>query len=203
MLTISETTDDDFSLIPNGSIWTAENLSSDIEIKDVKYRILSIVEQSLNEYQLTGLIYNETKFASIDKRKRIAKTQFSKPQIMTPRAKPSALSSTQGASVESLIAFDASHMKENGGFGFEDAEAGVSLKVNFGNVVDDSGVNRDDIGGYSVKVTRSGKSITFTLDADKTEFIAHLGDRDNIQYVNYRISVVDKNGIHEEIGLPI
>ena len=201
-LTVSELEDDDFSLIPNGSIWTAENLDSDIEIKDVKYRIISIVEQSINEYQLTCLIYNETKFNHIDRRKRIAKTQFSKPQVMTPRTKPSALSSTQGASLESLIV---------------NSKGVATLSVNFDNVVEDSGVNRDDIGGYNVEVYIGGfpnKSVVLrditdgsgrveTLGANNTSFKVLLGPRRKIQSVSYRIYVFDKDEVLEEIGLPV
>ena len=200
-LTVSELEDDDFSLIPNGSIWTVENLDPDVEIKDVKYRVISIVEQSINEYQLTCLIYNETKFNHIDRRKRIAKTQFSKPQVMTSRAKPSALSSTQGASLESLTV----------------DRGNATLNVNFDNIVEDSGVNRDDIGGYKVEVRRGGlptivvelmditdgRGRVETLGANNTSFKVFLGPRALIQSVSYRIYVFNKDNTFEEIGLPV
>jgi len=214
IVTISETDDDDFSLIPNGSIWTAENLDGDIEIKDVKYRIVSILENSPNEFEITGLIYNESKFNYVDDQKNIDKFQFSQPQLVPLRTKPPALSGSSGADAEEFLkvpilpggGIDHAYFDANFEL-YNDSYVGdlnyVYLFVDFSNIVFESGVNASNTSGYAVDVYRDGERIRFVLlGADNTSFTVLLGNRDDFTNVTYTIFVRDENGNLESIGLP-
>ena len=56
----------EFSAVQKGTVWSLQNTSSAYEIEEVEYRVLSVVEQSQGEYQVTALLYNRSKFNAID-----------------------------------------------------------------------------------------------------------------------------------------
>ena len=96
VITVSETTDEDFNLIKVGYIWSAQNTSADYEIEEVEYRVISVVENSSNEYQVTGMMYNSSKFGAVDRSKSVESTQQSKSLMteFTTADLPDALSDT-------------------------------------------------------------------------------------------------------------
>ena len=96
VITISETQDEDFNLIKAGYIWSAQNTAAEYEIEEIEYRVISVVENSSNEYQVTGMMYNSSKFGAVDRSKSVESTQQSKSLMteFTTADLPDALSDT-------------------------------------------------------------------------------------------------------------
>jgi len=70
-----------FDSVAVGTIWSAENTSSSLKIKEVEYRILSVTEETSGEYGIIAMMYAGSKFAAIDQGKNIIATQQCEPQL--------------------------------------------------------------------------------------------------------------------------
>jgi hypothetical protein len=70
-----------FESVAVGTIWSAENTSSSLKIKEIEYRVLSVTEETSGEYGVVAMMYAGSKFAAIDQGKNIIATQQSKPQL--------------------------------------------------------------------------------------------------------------------------
>ena len=72
---------EDFDSVAVGTIWSIQNLNTDYRIKEVEYRILSVVEQTAGEYTVTAMMYAASKFGAIDESRNLMATQQSMPQL--------------------------------------------------------------------------------------------------------------------------
>jgi len=193
VITVSETTDEDFNLIKVGYIWSAQNTSADYEIEEVEYRVISVVENSSNEYQVTGMMYNSSKFGAVDRSKSVESTQQSKSLMteFTTADLPDALSAT-GVTLSVNVVTITSEMKTqnklptfNARFdlnvpverhldgGLEE----VYLELDIQDLADKNGVTPENTGGYVVEVNKAdGEKVRFALDGyDQTESKILLG----------------------------
>ncbi|MDA7495837.1 phage tail protein [bacterium] len=201
VVTISENTDDDFNLIEIGFIWSVQNTASEYEIEEVEYRVISVNEQSFNEYQVTAMMYNRSKFDAIDDSQNLTRTQQSKDITFDSGSLPSALQNLgDGATttitiinkntvlpqfdarfpnISTLGAFQASSIKN------------IFLTLNFSQLASDNGVDNKNTGGYVVEVYKSsGEKVRFSLDGfDNTEATILIGaeqDTSNMTFDIYR-----------------
>jgi predicted phage tail protein len=187
VITVSETTDEDFNLVEKGFIWSVQNTSSEYEIEEVEYRIISINEQSFNEYQITGMMYNRSKFAAVDDSQNLTKTQQSKNIVVDVGALPSALENLGNDPVVAfttinkdtvLPEFDARfpNIPTLGALGASSIK-NIYLTLNFDQLAVDNSVNKTNTGGYVVEVFKqSGEKIRFSLDGfDNTEATVLIG----------------------------
>jgi len=71
----------DFNSVGVGTIWSIQNLSTKYEIKEVEYRILSVVEQTAGGYTVTAMMYAGSKFGAIDESRNLMATQQSMSQL--------------------------------------------------------------------------------------------------------------------------
>ena len=74
---------EDFGSVAVGTIWSIQNLNTKYRIKEVEYRILSVVEQTAGEYTVTAMMYAGSKFGAIDESRNLMATQQSMPQLNT------------------------------------------------------------------------------------------------------------------------
>jgi len=74
---------EDFGSVGVGTIWSIQNLNTKYRIKEVEYRILSVVEQTAGEYSVTAMMYAGSKFGAIDESRNLMATQQSMPQLHT------------------------------------------------------------------------------------------------------------------------
>jgi len=174
VVTISETSDQDFNLIKSGYLWSAQNLSTDYEIKEVEYRVLSVTEKSSNEYMVTGLMYNRTKFDNIDRSKSIENTQQSVSQIVNVPSLPEPLVETNNSIEVSFRAFNPETDVPpyfDGKFPLRNQRPLQKsyrqqyVNINFEALAADNSVNASNTGGYILQVTKSnGDILRVTLD---------------------------------------
>tara|TARA_Y100000034_G_scaffold132307_1_gene194966 strand:+ start:779 stop:4492 length:3714 start_codon:yes stop_codon:yes gene_type:complete len=75
---------EDFESVGIGTIWSVQNLNVKYQIKEVEYRILSVVEQTAGEYAVTAMMYAGSKFGAIDESRNLMATQQSMPQLTVP-----------------------------------------------------------------------------------------------------------------------
>tara|TARA_R100000008_G_scaffold21746_1_gene11497 strand:+ start:2006 stop:5329 length:3324 start_codon:yes stop_codon:yes gene_type:complete len=218
VVTISETTDEDFNLLKNGYIWSMQNTATEYKIEEIEYRVLSVVENSSNEYQVTGMMYNESKFASVDRTKDLDRTQQSKSLTteFTTANLPAALSSTgvvlnndivtiteEMKKEKRLPSFNASfpHQKQHLDGGLEDQY----LKINFDNLRIQNDVTPENTGGYIVEVTKnSGERVRFALEGyDQTTCNVFLGANTSQNDINVTIYRYNTNYTPEDLGLGV
>lgn len=201
VVTISENTDEDFNLIEVGFIWSVQNTTSEYEIEEVEYRIISINEQSFNEYQITGMMYNRSKFDAIDDSQNLTRTQQSKDIAFDSGSLPTALENLgDGATATTTIInkntvlpeFDARfpNIPTLGAFQTSSIK-NIFLTLNFSQLATDNGVNNTNTGGYVVEVYKSsGEKVRFSLDGfDNTEAAILIGaeqDASNMTFDIYR-----------------
>jgi len=174
VVTVSETSDQDFNLIKSGYLWSAQNLSADYEIKEVEYRVLTITEKSSNEYMVTGLMYNRTKFDNIDRSKSIENTQQSVSQIVNVPSLPEPLVETNNSIEVSFRAFDPETDVPpyfDGKFPLRNQRPLQKsyrqqyVNINFQALAADNNVNASNTGGYILQVAKSnGDVLRVTLD---------------------------------------
>ncbi len=218
-ITISETTDEDFALIKKGYIWSVQNTSAEYEIEEIEYRVLSVSEQSSNEYQVTGMLYNRTKFDGVDQSKSIENTQQSKSQMVEVGGLPSPLSSDDAEPVvtfseysseqDKLPTFDAKFPVEVRGTSAQNELAvrnkETVMDFDFTNVAAANGVTSENTGGYVVEVNKGdGEKVRVTLDGhDSTTATILLGD-ENVERgdISVQIFRLDSNLKMESTGLP-
>ena len=201
VIAISETTDEEFNLVEKGFIWSVQNTSAEYEIEEVEYRIISINEQSFNEYQITGMMYNRSKFAAVDDSENLTKTQQSKNIVVDVGALPSALENLGNNPVAAfttidkdtiLPEFDARFPNIPTLGAFEKSNIkNIYLTLNFDQLAADNSVNKTNTGGYVVEVYKaSGEKVRFSLDGfDNTEATILIGaeqDAANMTFDIYR-----------------
>lgn len=196
-ITISETTDEDFNLITRGTIWSIENESSDYDIKNINYRVLTIEEKALNEFMITALLYNRSKFDAFERGLNLQKTQESKELKFEITGYPAALtgavasSSLQKANLTSEI-YDAYLVSEK-------SENDIMAVVDFSSLVQPA-----NTGGYVVDFSVWGRNLRFCLDgADNKSFKVFLGDKNKLPSSNtikYKIYVYDKDFKLEQLN---
>lgn len=202
VIKISETADQDFNLISKGSLWSVANNDSDYEIKPIEYRVLAVVENSPNEYQVTGMMYNRTKFGAVDRSASVEQTQQSKTQIIdigngpsTLTGDPSSVQLLTLADGEQSPIFDAKFP-----IATEDMEDSSSstkreyLEVDFTNLLPSNSVTSTNTAGYYIEVYKgNGQKVSFSLDGfDNTSFKVLLGtniDRSNVNFALYRLDI--------------
>lgn len=201
IIKISETEDEDFNLVPNGSIWSVQNTDESVNIKEIEYRIVSVQENSLNNYTITAMLYNRTKFDAIDKRKSLSKNIESESQLITIGNAPNSMSGSQVTSeeiVESYLTdsyYDAS-------FVYRKSNSDMVLKVNFDNLIGENDINEENTGGYVVEVYKDGDKVRFALDGhDNTQFQVFLGNKVLYKRVSYQIYRYDTNYKLESLNL--
>ena len=75
---------EDFNSVGVGTIWSIQNLNVKYQIKEVEYRILSVVEQTAGDYTVTAMMYAGSKFGAIDESRNLMATQQSMAQLTLP-----------------------------------------------------------------------------------------------------------------------
>jgi predicted phage tail protein len=193
VVSVAETSDQDFNLIKKGFIWSVQNTTSAYEIEEVEYRVLSVVEQSFNQYQITGMMYNRSKFAAIDESKNLERTQQSKTSLIEVGSitlLPSGDDSLQSYGNDPLVdivpiqitdgqsivpEFNARFINNNGEL--INGEIETYMKLDFSQLAIDNKVSAENTGGYVVDVYKdSGDKVRFTLDGhDQTEAQVLIG----------------------------
>ena len=199
VITISEISDEDFNLVEKGFIWSVQNTTSNYEIEEVEYRIVSINEQSFNEYQITAMMYNRSKFAAVDDSQNLTKTQQSKTTVVDVGSLPAALENFGNPPVSSfttitkdivLPEFDA-RFPNISTLGAEGASPinNIYLTLNFSQLAADNSVNKTNTGGYIVEVYKqSGEKVRFSLDGfDNTEATVLIGPEQETANMTFEI----------------
>ena len=193
IITISETEDEDFNLIPNGSIWSIQNTSENLNIKEIEYRVISITEESLNDYTITAMSYNRTKFDAIDKGENLEKNQESKTQILSVGNFPNSMNG-DGVQSEEIKDANAIETYYDAHFENKQTEYDKFLSVNFKNLIGENELNEDNTGGYIIEVYKDGRKVRFALDGyDNTSFSVFLGDSRLYKRISYDIYRYDSN----------
>ena len=188
VITISEANDTDFNLITRGTIWSADNNDSGYNIKGIKYRVLSTEEKALNEFQVTAMMYNETKFNSLERGKKLEKTQQSSNLSFGIGDYPSAAGAVitddglVNANINDQI-YDAYYTKER-----SDSDVKYEGSFSFDNL-------SEEIRGYIVDFSVLGKNLRFCLDGrDNTSFSVFLGNRSGLpERMSYEVYVYDRD----------
>ena len=188
VITISEANDTDFNLITRGTIWSADNNDSGYNIKGIKYRVLSTEEKALNEFQVTAMMYNETKFNSLERGKKLEKTQQSSNLSFGIGDYPSAAGAVitddglVNANINDQI-YDAYYTKER-----SDSDVKYEGSFSFDNL-------SEEIRGYIVDFSVLGKNLRFCLDGrDNTSFSVFLGNRSGLpERMSYKVYVYDRD----------
>ena len=197
VVTISETEDQDFNLINKGSIWSIQNTSASYEIEEIEYRVLSVLERSSNEYQVSGMMYNRTKFDAVDQSKSIENTQQSQTQIIEVGGLPTALSDSDPSGItQTFVDIEEGTVLPvfNAKFPFSMTTAASNdqyIKVEFAPLIGVNSITSQNTGGYIINLFRgTGNKVTFALDGyDNTTFYALLGagiERSNVCFQIYR-----------------
>lgn len=188
VITISEANDTDFNLITRGTIWSADNNDSGYNIKGIKYRVLSTEEKALNEFQVTAMMYNETKFNSLERGKRLEKTQQSSNLSFSVGDYPNETVSVTndnglvGANINDQI-YDAYYTKER-----SDSDVKYEGSFSFQNL-------SEEVRGYIVDFSVLGKNLRFCLDGrDNTSFSVFLGNQSDLpRRMSYKVYVYDRD----------
>ena len=198
VITISETTDEDFNSLKRGFLWSAQNNSSSLGISETEYRVLNVIESTQNEYQVTCMLYNESKFEAIDLQKNLTEDQDSQPQKVIVSSLPSALSgsvASEGLEIATSDYYDSRFTSKKTDFD-------VEMKVNFSELIGPNILNSENTGGYVVEVYKDGQKVRFALDGyDNTEFVVFLGDRRSFKNTNYEIYRYDTDYKLEDLGI--
>lgn len=208
VVTVAETTDTDFNLINKGFIWSVQNTAAAYEIEEVEYRVLSVVEQSFNEYQVTGMMYNRSKFAAVDESQNLERTQQSRISL----AKMSSVGTLPSGSV-SLQSFgndpivdivqinkDTVTPEFNARFADVLASANTNnyyMNLDFSQLAVDNGVSAENTGGYVVDIYKnSGEKVRFSLDGyDQTVatvLVGNVKEKSNLTFEIYRYDASKK-----------
>lgn len=196
-IVISETTDEDFNLIPVGSLWSVQNLDASYNVKEINYRVLSVTEQSQNDYSVSAMLYNSTKFDAIDFDSDLQKNQDSEPQKTIISNLPDPIVS---AASDSANIAEANSNFYDGYFVTKTSKSDVQLSVDFSNKT--TSLTSQNTGGYIVEVYKDGQKIRFALDGyDNTSFTVFLGNKNLFKYVSYDIYRYDTDYKLENLNL--
>ena len=224
VVTISEVTDTDFNLIDKGNIWAVNNANTGYEIKPLEYRVLGVVENSQNEYRVTAMMYNRTKFNAIDRSKSLTANQQSQAGSLLVSDLPAALKGEPGQIDYSIvpaslfveitdaqgntfytpekIIYDAFFPSTMVNF-YEANQDGRKMAVDFSGLIGPNNITAKNTGGYLVEVYKDGQKVRFSLDGyDNTSFQVYLGDRNSYRYTDFSIYRYDINYKLESTGLP-
>jgi len=224
VVTISEVTDTDFNLINKGNIWAVNNTNTGYEIKPLEYRVLGVVENSQNEYRVTGMMYNRTKFNAIDRSKALTANQQSEAGSLLISDLPAALKGEPGQIAYSIVpaslfleltdaagnivytaekvVYDAFFPSTVVNF-YEGNQDGRKMVVDFSGLIGPNEITAQNTGGYLIEVYKDGQKIRFSLDGyDNTSFEVYLGDRNSYRYTDFNIYRYDANYKLESTGLP-
>lgn len=193
IIKISEISDESFNTIKKGSLWSIQNLSADLNIKEVEYRIIYTKETSPNEYEVSGMMYNRTKFDATDLSESVESTQQSKSQKILITDLPAAFSSGS-AEEEQIISSTLNSSYYDAYFTQEETPRDTALSVSFSSVANTNGVTSSNTGGYLVEVYKDGQKVRFALDGyDNTSFDVFLGDSNLYTHVHYEIYRYDND----------
>jgi len=224
VVTISEVTDTDFNLIDKGNIWAVNNANTGYEIKPLEYRVLGVVENSQNEYRVTAMMYNRTKFNAIDRSKSLTANQQSQAGSLLVSDLPAALKGEPGQIDYSIvpaslfveitdaqgntfytpekIIYDAFFPSTMVNF-YEVNQDGRKMAVDFSGLIGPNNITAKNTGGYLVEVYKDGQKVRFSLDGyDNTSFQVYLGDRNSYRYTDFSVYRYDINYKLESTGLP-
>ena len=205
VITISETTDEEFDRVQLGTIWSVQNTNSDFNIKEVEYRVTSVSEQSQGEYQVTGLLYNRSKFNAIDLAKDLTPSQQSEPQvtILVDNDRPEPLDPDTSATSATFLYNNLQSLYFDYEFTSTRTERDVALRVDFSNAAESSGVNKVNTGGFIIEISMDGDNRQITLyGADNTEFQVFLGPRDSYESISYSVYRFNTSFVLQETGNP-
>jgi len=196
IISISETTDEDFNLITRGTIWSVENSTAGYDIKGIEYRVLSIEEKALNEFQVTAMLYNSTKFNALERNSNLEKTQQSDELKFSLSGYPS---ETVNLSSEYISDANINDQIYDAYFVRETSTNDKKIEV----VLDLGNQDLSNVGGYVVDFFVLGKNLRFCLDgSDNTSFSVFLGDGDKIptKGMGYQVYVYDKDFKLEQLN---
>lgn len=213
---------EDIVNVKSGAIWSIANTNTDSLIQEVLYRVLSIIEKSPNEYQVTAMMYNETKFNAVDRFSNVKganSLQSKSTSSIYGFALPSALQAVNSDIVVQKFYIDlktSSATRYDGRFDIgtwnnrnvTDTTPYVKLFIDWSQVANESGVTSSNTGGYILEVTRgSSESIRVTLDGfDNTSADILFGTRLNSTgHRSFGVTVYryDTNRRLETLGLPV
>ena len=162
-----------------------QNTSSEYEIEEVEYRIVGVTEQNFAQYQVTGMMYNRSKFAAVDESKSVENTQQSLSTVVQVGSLPEALTGDgTEVSVGDLVILQPNVAVPHFDGKFSDIQQNNEnyyVEVDFQELANQNGVNFENTGGYVVEVTKaSGDKVRFSLSGhDQTRANILVGDVKN------------------------
>jgi hypothetical protein len=77
VITVEES--EEFGKVAVGTIWSLQNTSTEVNITEVSYRILTVAEETSGEYSVTAMMYEGSKFGAVDESRDLTPTQQSNP----------------------------------------------------------------------------------------------------------------------------
>jgi len=210
LITIADTDSEEFSSVEIGTLWTLENTTEDYKIKDVEYRVLTVVDQSSGQYLVTGMMYHRSKFNAIDESKDLSATQQSKTQmsVVNVAARPSSLDlDGYPPEIESIAFVSTAKSRKKPTFMFAETTEGAQQKVVEASVSFDNAAAQLDTGtetapeGYVVEVEVNGQTQAAILaGADNTSFTIQAGSEDDLNNITYTVSTYNSTGVEEDLA---
>ena len=204
-ITIVEKTDEDFARVNKGTVWSLQNTNVSFQIEEIEYRVLSVVEESPGDFQVSALIYNRSKFGAVDSSDNLTDTQASKPEItlITDADRPQPLSGTittediRGEATVSLV--------YNASFAERTSSTDLAVFVNFENLKSEvkPAISAQNTGGYLVDIYAGGAKRTIVLNGhNNTNFHVFLGNENQQTQVEYFIYRFDTDYVLQATGDP-
>ena len=191
----------EFSAVQKGTVWSLQNTSSAYEIEEIEYRVLSVVEQSQGEYQVTALLYNRSKFNAIDLAKNLTPTQASKAEItiVVDSERPEAIDGSGAIAV--WMDQDLGQYTYDASFADTTSVRDRALKVDFTSLTQT--FTHENTGGYLVDIYLNGENRQITLKGVKaTTFRVFLGPIDSINKVSYSVYRFNADYVLQTTGQP-
>jgi len=68
---------EEFGKVAVGTIWSLQNTSTEVNITEVSYRVLTVTEETAGEYSVTAMMYEGSKFGAVDESRDLTPTQQS------------------------------------------------------------------------------------------------------------------------------
>ena len=75
VITVEES--EEFGKVAVGTIWSLQNTSTEVNITEVAYRVLTVTEETAGEYSVTAMMYEGSKFGAVDESRDLTPTQQS------------------------------------------------------------------------------------------------------------------------------
>ena len=195
VITITEATDEDFNSVFRGYVWSVQNTNPEYEIEEIEYRVVGVAEQTFNQYQVTGMMYNRSKFAAVDESRSVQNTQQSLSTVTQVGNLPEALTGDETEiSIGDLkvLPRDSAAPYFDGRFpNIEPKKENYYIEIDFSVLANQNSVNLENTGGYIVEVTKaSSDKIRFSLSGhDNTRariLIGNLDDKSDLSIEIYR-----------------